>query len=132
SGTGVELSGDRDALGDSRQRRENARLSRHAAAQGTLAVTAKGSSDGRSSPPERGKAESSRGSSEDPRRAKADLSRRSPGESPGAKPELRTIVEHDLRPVRPFWAPSKRALALLPLAVAILVGLPAFNFLRSR
>jgi hypothetical protein len=94
-------------------------------------VTANGSSDGRSSPPERGKADSSRGSSEDPRRAKADLSRQSPSESPGAKAELRTIVEHDLRPVRPFWAPSKRALALLPLAVAIMVGLPALNFFRS-
>ena len=79
-------------------------------------MTAKGSSDGRSSPPERGKADSFRGSSEDPRRANA---------------ELRTIVERDLHPVRPFWAPSKRALALLPLAVAIVVGLPALNFFRT-
>lgn len=94
-------------------------------------MTANGSSDGRSGPPGRGKADPSRGSSEDARRETADLSRRSPSESPGAKAELRTIVEHDLRRVRPFWAPSKRALALLPLAVAIVVGLPALNFFRT-
>ena len=47
------------------------------------------------------------------------------------KTDLRATVGRDLRPVRPFWPPSKRALALLPLALAITVGLPAVNFFRG-
>jgi len=48
----------------------------------------------------------------------------------GAKENVRTIVERDLRPVRPLWPPSKRALALMPLAVAIVVGVPVINYFR--
>jgi len=57
-------------------------------------------------------------------------SRRGSGEPPRAT-DLRTTVERDLRPVRPLWAPSKRALALLPLAIAIVVGIPALNAFRT-
>jgi hypothetical protein len=65
-----------------------------------------------------------------------DLSRRSPGESPRAKADLRAadlraIVSIDLRPVRPLWPPSRRALALTPLAIAIVIGIPLVNFFRS-
>ena len=35
-------------------------------------------------------------------------------------------VERDLKPVRPLASPERRALALLPLAIALLVGLPEF------
>jgi hypothetical protein len=48
----------------------------------------------------------------------------------GAKENVRTIVERDLRPVRPLWPPSKRALALMPLALAIVVGVPVINYFR--
>ena len=48
------------------------------------------------------------------------------------KPEdVRAVVERDLRPVRPLWPPSRRALALLPLAVLIVVGIPIVNAFRS-
>jgi hypothetical protein len=40
--------------------------------------------------------------------------------------DLLTAVQHDLRPVRPLAAPTWRAAALLPVAVALLAGLPAF------
>jgi len=60
-----------------------------------------------------------------------DLSRRSPGESPPAKMDLRAVVSRDLRPVRPLWPPSRRALALTPLAIAIVVGVPLVNFFRT-
>jgi hypothetical protein len=65
-----------------------------------------------------------------------DLPRRSPGESspPKADPrgaDLRAIVFRDLRPVRPLWPPSRRALALTPLAIAIVVGVPLVNFFRT-
>jgi hypothetical protein len=59
-----------------------------------------------------------------------DLSRRSPGESPRPKADLRAIVSRDLRPVRPLWPPSRRALMLLPLAIAIVVGIPVVNYFR--
>ncbi|HZF10246.1 MAG TPA: NrsF family protein [Thermoanaerobaculia bacterium] len=39
---------------------------------------------------------------------------------------LLDAVERDLTPVRPLAAPSRRALLLLPLGLALLVGLPAF------
>lgn len=45
--------------------------------------------------------------------------------------DLRAIVSRDLRPVRPLWPPSRRALALVPLAVAIVVGVPLINFFRT-
>ena len=44
---------------------------------------------------------------------------------------LRDAVERDLRPVRPLWPPSRRALALLPLAMAIVVGIPLLNEFRT-
>ena len=65
-----------------------------------------------------------------------DRSRRSPGESPRPKADLRAahlraIISRDLRPVRPLWPPSRRALALTPLAIAIVVGVPLVNFFRT-
>jgi hypothetical protein len=60
-----------------------------------------------------------------------DGSRRSPGESPSAKADVRAAVERDLRPVRPLWPPSRRALALLPLAIVIVVGIPVLNDFRT-
>lgn len=39
---------------------------------------------------------------------------------------LLDAVERDLTPVRPLAAPGRRALALLPLGLVLLVGLPAF------
>jgi hypothetical protein len=50
------------------------------------------------------------------------------------KPEdrsLRDVVANDLRPVRPQWPPSWRALALLPLAIAIVVGVPVLHYFRT-
>jgi hypothetical protein len=46
------------------------------------------------------------------------------------KGHLRDIVLRDLRPVRPLWPPSRRALALMPLALAIVVGVPVINYFR--
>jgi len=65
-----------------------------------------------------------------------DLPRRSPGELPRPKADLRAanlraIVSRDLRPLRPLWPPSRRALALTPLAIAIVVGVPLVNFFRT-
>jgi hypothetical protein len=65
-----------------------------------------------------------------------DLPRRSPGELPRPKADLRgadlrAIVSRDLRPVRPLWPPSRRAFALTPLAIAIVVGVPLVNFFRT-
>ena len=45
--------------------------------------------------------------------------------------DLRAAVAKDLRPVRPLWPPSRRALALLPLAIAIVVGVPVVNYFRT-
>ena len=39
---------------------------------------------------------------------------------------LLAAVKADLRPVRPLAAPGRRALALVPLGIALLIGLPAF------
>jgi hypothetical protein len=66
-----------------------------------------------------------------PRRAKADLPRRGASQSPSAKADVRAAVERDLRPVRPLWPPSRRALALLPLAMAVVVGIPLLNDFRT-
>ena len=60
-----------------------------------------------------------------------DPSRRSPGPPLRAKADLRAAVAKDLRPVRPLWPPSRRALALLPLAIAIVVGIPVAHFFRT-
>lgn len=46
------------------------------------------------------------------------------------KGDLRAAIAKDLRPVRPLWPPSRRALALLPLAVAVVVGVPVMNYFR--
>ena len=45
--------------------------------------------------------------------------------------DLRAAVANDLRPVRPLWPPSRRALALLPLAIAIVVGVPVLHYFRT-
>ncbi|HYU35873.1 MAG TPA: NrsF family protein [Thermoanaerobaculia bacterium] len=39
--------------------------------------------------------------------------------------EILATVRRDLRPVRPFASPSRRALALLPLGLALLLAVPA-------
>ena len=41
-------------------------------------------------------------------------------------PALRAAIDADLRPVRPLARPGRRALALLPLGIALLIGMPAF------
>ena len=46
-------------------------------------------------------------------------------------PKLRETVARDLRPTRPLRPPSVRALALIPLAVAIVLAIPALHFFRS-
>jgi len=46
--------------------------------------------------------------------------------------ELLSAVRRDLKPVRPLAPPSRRALALLPVALALLAGLPAFWGLRNN
>jgi Negative regulator of sigma F len=49
----------------------------------------------------------------------------------GVKADVRAIVERDLRPVRPLWPPSRRALALLPLALAVVIGVPLLHYFRT-
>jgi len=44
---------------------------------------------------------------------------------------IREEIARDLRPVRPLWTPSRRALGLVPLAIAIVVGLPIVQLFRS-
>jgi hypothetical protein len=44
---------------------------------------------------------------------------------------LRDLVARDLKPVRPLRPPFVRALALVPLAGAIVVAVPALHFFRS-
>ena len=44
--------------------------------------------------------------------------------------EARAAIVRDLEPVRPLRPPSVRALALAPLAAAIVVSVPALHFLR--
>lgn len=48
-----------------------------------------------------------------------------------APPDLREKIARDLAPVRPLRPPLVRALALVPLAAAILVAVPALHFFRS-
>ena len=45
---------------------------------------------------------------------------------------LLSAVKSDLRPVRPLATPARRALSLLPLGLALLVGMPAFWAWRSH
>jgi hypothetical protein len=45
---------------------------------------------------------------------------------------LLSAIKRDLRPVRPLASPARRALALLPLGIALLVGLPMFWSWRSH
>ena len=45
--------------------------------------------------------------------------------------KLRDAVARDLRPMRPLPAPSVRALALIPIAAAIVLAVPGFHFFRS-
>jgi hypothetical protein len=44
---------------------------------------------------------------------------------------IRDEIARDLRPVRPLWPWTRRALALVPLAIAIVVGLPLVEYFRS-
>lgn len=44
--------------------------------------------------------------------------------------DLRAAIAADLRPTRPLRPPAKRALAVLPLAAAILVGIPLMHRFR--
>lgn len=50
--------------------------------------------------------------------------------TPDVPPALRDAIERDLRPTRPLRPPSVRALALVPLAAAIVVAVPALHFFR--
>ena len=45
--------------------------------------------------------------------------------------DARAAIVRDLEPVRPLRCPSVRALALAPLALAIVVSVPTLHFLRS-
>jgi hypothetical protein len=45
---------------------------------------------------------------------------------------LRERIAHDLRPVRPLRSPARRALALLPLGLALIICIPALWGLRSN
>src|SRR4051812_7199367 len=45
---------------------------------------------------------------------------------------LRAIVERDLRPVRPLASPGRRAVALVPVGLVLLIGLPLFWHWRSH
>jgi hypothetical protein len=45
--------------------------------------------------------------------------------------DLRTAIARDLKPVKPLRSPSVRALALVPLAAAIVFAVPALHFFRS-
>jgi hypothetical protein len=49
---------------------------------------------------------------------------------PTAPASLREAVAHDLRPTRPLKPPAVRTIALVPLAVAIVVAVPALHFFR--
>jgi hypothetical protein len=48
-----------------------------------------------------------------------------------APPKLRDAIARDLKPARPLRSPFVRALVLVPLAVAIVVAVPALHFFRS-
>jgi hypothetical protein len=45
---------------------------------------------------------------------------------------LFSAVKRDLRPVRPLASPARRALALLPIAIVLLVGMPIFWAWRTH
>jgi hypothetical protein len=45
---------------------------------------------------------------------------------------LFSAVKRDLRPVRPLATPTRRALALLPIAIVLLVGMPMFWAWRTH
>ena len=45
---------------------------------------------------------------------------------------LYSAVKGDLRPVRPLASPARRALALLPVAIVLLVGMPVFWAWRTH
>ena len=45
---------------------------------------------------------------------------------------LYLAVKRDLRPVRPLASPSRRALALLPVAIFLLVAMPVFWAWRTQ
>jgi len=47
-------------------------------------------------------------------------------EQSGPVAELVNEVRRDLRPVRPFLSPAVRALFLLPIGLALIVGIPAY------
>ena len=47
-------------------------------------------------------------------------------------PQLLGSVNGDLRPVRPYLSPSLRTLALLPLGIGLLIGIPALWSLRPN
>jgi hypothetical protein len=51
---------------------------------------------------------------------------------PPVPPELLAAVEREMRPVRPLASPARRALALLPLGIALLIAIPAFWGVRSN
>jgi hypothetical protein len=51
--------------------------------------------------------------------------------TPETPPKLRETIARDLRPTRPLRPPSVRALALIPLAVAIVLAIPRLHFFRS-
>jgi hypothetical protein len=46
-------------------------------------------------------------------------------------PKLRERIKADLRPTRPLRPPLVRALALIPIAVAIVLSVPGLRFFRS-
>ncbi len=48
-----------------------------------------------------------------------------------APPTLRDAIARDLKPARPLRSPLVRALVLVPIAVAIVVAVPALHFFRS-
>ena len=51
--------------------------------------------------------------------------------TPDLPPALRDAIRRDLRPTRPLWSPSVRALMLIPIAVAIVLAVPGLHFFRS-
>ena len=48
-----------------------------------------------------------------------------------APESLREKIARDLKPVKPLRSPLVRALALVPLAAAIVFAVPALHFFRS-
>jgi hypothetical protein len=45
---------------------------------------------------------------------------------------LLSVVQRDLRPVRPLASPGRRALALVPVGLVLLIGLPLFWYWRNH